>query len=156
MMSMTMSWLGMLGMNRKGNDGLRRRNRGAAHGCGRVEGLEDRLLLTPFDGNWQWGPDPAISFPPDPPPYSWNINPEGVSIIECPEVGGLPITLKIKGDKIKGSGKSGDLKVKLKAVGGDSDNRTPNDGGDINGTLKFSGAEVAEQFRKLFNFRAQR
>lgn len=117
--------------------GRKRAVRGAFR---QVDGLEERCLLSPFDGSWNWHPvTPITPAPSDPGPYNLTINPNGLSQIEAPDFGGIALKLKIKGDHIKGKGNSGGAKVKVDLTGGTSDNRTPNDPGDLNGDVTWKG-----------------
>lgn len=83
------------------------------------EELEQRQLLTSgLDGQWIYTITSSISpSPMDPGPYSFTINAEGISIIEVPDFGGLPIQLTPIGAAksldygFKGHGKSDHSKV---------------------------------------------
>lgn len=125
------------------------RKRKPVCGSGLLEGLEDRCLLSPFDGSWTWLPTSPISpAPSNPGPYQLTIDPNGISSIEAPDFGGIALKLKIKGDQITGKGKSGGAKVKLKLTGGDSDPRTPNDSSDLNGDVTWKG-KISEFLRNV-------
>lgn len=79
-----------------------------------LESLEHRLYLTPWSGDWQYGPPPDAP-PPfmDHGPYDMHICDTCLETIEVPDEGNIPIKVKIKGDTLKASGKSGDLRCKL-------------------------------------------
>ncbi len=102
-----------------------------------VETLESRLLLSAWDTDWQYGPPPGAEPPGTAPPYDMHINEPGLSLIECPGEGNVPLNVKTKGNVLKGKARSGNIKGKVKLEGDFTDNRTPNDGDTFSGNVTF-------------------
>lgn len=116
--------------------------------CGRLEELESRVLLaSKFDGSWDWLPVAQLNpAPTDPGPYNFYVSPNGTSQIECPDFGGIPLKVKVKGDHLKGKGKSDGVKVKVIL-----DNPTPRVEfpDELDGDIYFYGANLSLTLRKL-------
>lgn len=114
---------------------------------GRLECLEARLLLTPWDTNWQYGPPPGEQ-PPNPHPYDFSKFDDSC-IIEVPDVGGVPVDAKVNGNSLKGKLQSGNITGTIKFKGNFANSQTPSDGDTFTGKVKVKITEPGSKPQRI-------
>lgn len=125
---------------------LARRMPAAANRVSSIEFLESRLLLSPWDTNWQYGPPPGAQPPPQPlpePPYGCSFETSiDSNIAEVPGQGHVLLkNVKATSKTFKGTIDETSVHGKFNLKGHFQNSASPSDTDTFTGTLSFKVTE---------------